>query len=86
MHASVEISMYPLSPDYAAPIVDFIKRLRNHPELEVRTNSMSTRIFGPYDQLMAVLTREMKPVMEGALKTAMVIKIINSDLREEPRF
>lgn len=86
MNASLEISMYPLTPAYAEPIVAFIKRLRSYPEVEVRTNSMSTRLFGPYDQLMEILTRELRPIVAGKQKTALVFKLINDDLREEPQF
>lgn len=85
MYASIEISMYPLRPDYAGPITRFIHRLREHPEVEVRTNSMSTRLFGPFELLMQVLTRELKPVMDDAEKNVVVFKLINDDLREEPR-
>ncbi|HSY96728.1 MAG TPA: hypothetical protein VK793_13990 [Steroidobacteraceae bacterium] len=58
MHSAVEISMYPLTRDYLAPIQAFIDRLNTHPGLIVRTNALATQIWGPLDQVMAILTQE----------------------------
>lgn len=82
MKASLEISMYPLDKDYERPILDFIERLNGHPELSVRTNTMSTQVFGDYDVLMAAVTQEMKRSFEQEPSVVMVMKVINSDLKE----
>ena len=58
MRAAVEISMYPLTGDYRLPIQAFIDRLNTHPGLSVRTNALATQIWGPLDQVMAILTQE----------------------------
>ena len=58
MRSAVEISMYPLTRDYLAPIQAFIDRLNTHPGLIVRTNALATQIWGPLDQVMAILTQE----------------------------
>ena len=58
MHSAVEISMYSLTRDYLAPIQAFIDRLNTHPGLIVRTNALATQIWGPLDQVMAILTQE----------------------------
>ena len=50
--------MYPLTRDYLAPIQAFIDRLNTHPGLIVRTNALATQIWGPLDQVMAMLTQE----------------------------
>ncbi len=81
MQASVEISMYPLRRDYGTPILQFIDRLKKHPELKVHVNTISTQVFGPYDVLMATLTKEMKTAFEQDGETVMVMKILNIDLR-----
>lgn len=81
MKASVEISMYPLQRDYKEPILDFIARLNAYPDLTVRTNTMSTQVFGPYATLMEALTREMKVSFEKDPTVIMVMKVINMDLR-----
>ncbi len=59
MRAAVEISMYPLTADYRPPIQAFIDRLNTHPGLRVLTNSLATQIWGPLEEIMAVLTEEM---------------------------
>lgn len=80
MKASIEISMYPLQENYETPILNFIKRLRQNQSLVVNTNTMSTQIFGDYDEIMATLTKEMKTTFEEEKAVVMVMKIINMDL------
>ena len=76
MLAAVEISMYPLLAEYEKPILDFIKRMNQYPELRVETNSMSTQIFGEYDLLMRMLSQEMKKSFEEGATTVMVMKVL----------
>ena len=80
MKISIEISMYPLNEDFGKPILDFINRLKSHSNLSVKTNSMSTQVFGEYEDVMTVLKSEMEPVFAEKMKTVMVMKIINADL------
>jgi uncharacterized protein YqgV (UPF0045/DUF77 family) len=82
MKASVEISMYPLKKGYEKPILKFIERLNENENLEIKTNTMSTQIFGDYDEIMITLTREMKRSFEEEKAVVMVLKIINMDLSE----
>lgn len=81
MNASIEISMYPLTPEYGTPILDFIQRLKAHPDIVIKSNTMSTQLFGDYDKLMALLTKEMKTTFEQDQSTVMVMKILNIDTR-----
>ena len=80
MKASIEISMYPLDNQYGTSILNFIQRLKMHPELTVQSNNMSTQIFGDYDHLMAALTLEMKTSFEEEKAVVMVMKAVNLDL------
>lgn len=80
MRISVEISMYPLEPEYGTPILKFIRRLKSYENLEVVTNTMSSQIFGPYDEVMEALTREMKIAFEEDKTVVMVMKVVNIDL------
>ena len=77
MTATVEISMYPLNQDYEKPILDFIDRLNTFPDLRIETNSMSTQIRGDYDQIMQVLTVEMKTSFQQDNTVIMVLKIVH---------
>ncbi len=81
MKTSVEISMYPLNREYGTPILKFIERLRQHEELEVQSNNMSTQIFGEFDKLMSILTKEMKQSFQEEDTAVMVMKVVNLDLR-----
>jgi uncharacterized protein YqgV (UPF0045/DUF77 family) len=81
MKLSVEISMYPLLEEYETPILRFIERLRQHPELTIRTNTMSTQIFGEYETLTKALFQEIKTSFESGIPTVMAMKWINMDVR-----
>lgn len=81
MQVSVEISMYPLDPQYGTAILKFIERLRQYDGLEVKTNTMSSQVFGEYDLVMEVLNREMKAAFEVEEAVVMVMKIVNLDLK-----
>jgi len=80
MKMSVEISMYPLDENFGEHILNFIKRIKSHPNISSKTNSMSTQIFGEYDVVMSILQKELKPVFADKIKTVMVMKFINADL------
>jgi uncharacterized protein YqgV (UPF0045/DUF77 family) len=83
MKASVEISYYPLKEEFIPPIQSFIDRLRSHSEINVETNGMSTQVFGEYDELMRIITKEMKTAMEVPY-SVFVLKVVNSDLQIHP--
>ncbi|MGB6307154.1 MAG: thiamine-binding protein [Steroidobacteraceae bacterium] len=78
MRAAVEISMYPLTGEYRPPIQAFIDRLNTHPGLRVHTNALATQIWGPLDQVMAVLTQEMgrSAAIAGAPQLVFVMKVL----------
>jgi len=83
MKASVEISYYPLKEEFIPPIQSFIDRLRTYSEINVETNGMSTQVFGQYDDLMRIITKEMKAAMEVPY-SVFVLKVVNSDLQIHP--
>jgi uncharacterized protein YqgV (UPF0045/DUF77 family) len=78
MRVAVEISMYPLTGAYLTPIQAFIDRLNTHPGLIVRTNALATQIWGPLDQVMAILTQEMthSAAATGAPQLVFVMKVL----------
>lgn len=79
MKTSVEISMYPLKEAYCQPIIDFIDALETHPEVSVQRNSMSTHIYGEYQDVMGTLNTEMLTVLNKIPETVFVIKLIGTD-------
>jgi uncharacterized protein YqgV (UPF0045/DUF77 family) len=76
MEIGVEISLYPLDADYIPPIQLFIDRLNARPGLRIQTNSMSTQIFGDYDRIMALLTRELRETFASNAKAVFVMKVL----------
>jgi uncharacterized protein YqgV (UPF0045/DUF77 family) len=76
MDIGVEISLYPLDQDFIPPIQDFIDRLNADSRLRVNTNSMSTQVFGRYEEVFAALQRELRPSFERGNKSVFVMKFL----------
>ena len=80
MDIGVEISLYPLHQDFIPPIQDFIDRINADRRLRIVTNSMSTQVFGTYEEVMATLTRELRTSFDsmGATgeKAVFVMKVL----------
>ncbi len=75
MQVKVEISLYPLKENYIEVILEFIKNLNSYENIKVETNQLSTQIFGDYDFIMNLLTKELKVVNKDNTAVA-VVKII----------
>jgi uncharacterized protein YqgV (UPF0045/DUF77 family) len=71
----LEISLYPLGRELRAPIHAFIERLQSDPRLRVSSNSMSTQVFGDYELIMGLLTRELRAALAGREQAVCVIKL-----------
>ena len=76
MNIGVEISLYPLRSDFIAPIQGFFDRLNADGRYKVMTNDMSTQVFGPYEEVMDALTRELRPTFERDGKSIFVMKVL----------
>jgi uncharacterized protein YqgV (UPF0045/DUF77 family) len=76
MEIGVEISLYPLHQQYIPPIQDFIERLNADKRLRVITNSMSTQVFGTYEDVMQRLLRELRVSFEHNDKAVFVMKVL----------
>ncbi len=58
MRITVELSLYPLTENYAPIIKDFIERLKTYNDLEIVTNATSTQIVGKHAHVFEVLSKE----------------------------
>ena len=80
MDIGVEISLYPLRAQFVPAIKEFLERLNHARQLRVVTNSMSTQIFGPYEDVMEVLRRELRSTFERMAeesgKAVFVMKVL----------
>ena len=77
MYTIVEITKYPLTPDYETPILDFISRLNRHEGLDITTGETSTVVRGDFDNVMRVLTEEMRQSLDSTIRTSFVLKVLN---------
>ena len=86
MICSLEISMYPLKEEFKPAIIKFIKNLRNYNKITVRTNGMSTQLFGEYKNIMNAINIEIESSFKQNKSIVFNMKLINSDLLETPQF
>jgi len=61
----IEISLYPLQTDFGVLIHQFVDRLNTDGRFRVVSNSMSTQVFGPYDDVLDAVRRELRTTFEG---------------------
>ena len=78
MKTSIDISYYPLNQVFRQPIKNFIASLEQQDNISVRSNSMSTQVFGEFDDVMSAVTECIKNAFELPEST-FVLKIINMD-------
>lgn len=76
MEIGVEISLYPLDAQFIGPIQAFIDRLNADARFKVVTNSMSTQIFGRYEDVFDALVREMRVTFMQNDKAVFVMKVL----------
>ena len=80
MEIGVEISLYPLTERFVPAIHDFIARLSVAPDIKVVSGSLSTQVFGEYEQVFETLQRELRATFESRSedggKAAFVLKIM----------
>ena len=81
MEISAEISMYPLDQNFVKPIIAFIDKLKRYKEIVVQSNGMSTQIFGPYKEVMYIITHEVEASFLQEEKVVFVMKLINDTMR-----
>lgn len=79
MRISVDISLYPLTEQYVEPILAFIDQLENNPKLVVKRNSLSTQVFGEYQDVMAAMNSQIEAVFAAMPHSAFVLKMVGTD-------
>ena len=76
MEVVAEISMYPLQSDYIPPIDDFLAQLNAEPSVEVKTNRMSTQLYGDHDTVMDLIKQATRSSRERFGGMAFVCKLL----------
>ena len=83
MQVSIDVSLYPLNEKFIPLIDDFISELKKYDNIEVRTNSMSTQLFGDLDDLMSILKIEIeKKLLKKEINSVLNLKMVNGDSRK----
>jgi len=90
MEIGVEISLYPLAEDFSPRIKGFLDRLRNAGRFKVVTTSLSTQVFGDYDEVVGTLLTEMRAAFteaggNGAGKAVFLLKLFGPLAEPEAR-
>ena len=81
MNVSIDISMYPLNPDYKPSIKAFIDALNSYNEITTQENNMSTQVFGEYRTVMKIVQDEIEIASGDEPKVVFVMKLIPFDLQ-----
>jgi uncharacterized protein YqgV (UPF0045/DUF77 family) len=76
MRAAVEISMYPLGEGYITHIQAFIDRLNSHPGWIVKTNALSTQVWGELGPMLEALGRDIEAAAERSPQLVFVMKVL----------
>lgn len=79
MKISAELSLYPLREAPIPLIEEYIKLLNQQPDIEVRTNSMSTQIFGEYEAVMNAIQTCTREAFASDSSVSLVCKFLNVD-------
>lgn len=82
MTATAEISLYPLTENYAQIVTDYILEFKKYPELEVEVNGLSTQIFGAYDLVWKAI-QEVTRVTFEKHRAVLVMKVAGTELKKE---
>jgi uncharacterized protein YqgV (UPF0045/DUF77 family) len=84
MKLTAELSLYPIQQDYITVIQAFIDALREHPDLQIVTNAMSTQICGDYAKVFAVVGEALAASTRQFGKQVLVVKFIPWELELTP--
>ncbi|MGH8150765.1 MAG: hypothetical protein ACRETB_12435 [Steroidobacteraceae bacterium] len=75
MDIGVELSLYPLAEDYGPRVKAFLDRLRAAGRLKIVTSSLSTQVFGPYEEVLGALVPEMRAIFDEGGKAVFILKV-----------
>ena len=80
MKISAELSLYPLDSNYLNIIKEIVEKLNQDPRVTCYTNTMSSQIFGEFDDVMAVIKDILAYSFNQYGKQVLVTKFLNGDV------
>jgi uncharacterized protein YqgV (UPF0045/DUF77 family) len=84
MILTAEISFYPLTHDFEARVIAFIRALRGNQNIKIKTGGTSTLICGESDAVFEALRNATNACMSGLDTDVLVIKLLNTDAFDAP--
>ena len=75
MDIGVEVSLYPLADQFGPRVKAFLDRLQAAEELKVVTSSLSTQVFGTYEEVLTTIEREMRATFAQGGKAVFILKV-----------
>ena len=84
MKLTAELSLYPIQDDYVPVIQAFIDALREHTDLQVVTNAMSTQVCGDYARVVSAVSETLAASTREFGKQVLVVKFIPWELDLSP--
>jgi uncharacterized protein YqgV (UPF0045/DUF77 family) len=84
MDIGVEVSLYPLAEDFGPRIKAFLARLHAAGRFKVVTTSLSTQVFGPYEEVLPTIERAMRATFDEADKAVFILKVFGPLAAAEP--
>lgn len=80
MKLTAELSLYPLQDEYIPIIQAFIDAMRQHDDLVIVGNAMSTQICGDFDRVIELVGTELKSSYQRHGNQVLVCKFIPGEL------
>lgn len=80
MKLTAELSLYPLQDQYIPVIQGFIAAAREHGDMTIVTNAMSTQICGDYNAVFQLVSAELQASYERHGRQVLVCKFIPGEL------
>lgn len=81
MNCSIELSLYPLHPDYERIVLEFIEVLdQNH--LKYQVNGMSTQVVGELHQIFPIIQSALENTWSKHGQASLVLKAIKTDVSQ----
>ena len=80
MNISLDISLYPLTPDYKKPILAFIEALRTYEGIEILMNPLSTQLYGDFNLVWGAVGKELLAAFGAEYTEIAVLKVVSVDV------
>ena len=80
MNIVADLSLYPLKDGPIPGIIEFIKDLRDHDDVEIVTNQLGTQLRGDFEAVTGAINHCMRKAMEVQNTVVLVVKYLNIDV------